>query len=99
MDIFNTSLYQAIVPSCLKTATIIPLPKTSTVSCLNDYRPIAFTPIIMKCFERLVMAHTKKTITLTVDPHQYADRTAPLRMPSLLWFTWPSFTWKVRVLH
>ncbi|KAI3357764.1 hypothetical protein L3Q82_015530, partial [Scortum barcoo] len=29
-DIFNTSLQQAAVPTCLKTATIIPIPKTST---------------------------------------------------------------------
>ncbi|KAI3375920.1 hypothetical protein L3Q82_003777 [Scortum barcoo] len=58
-DIFNTSLQQAAVPTCLKTATIIPIPKTSTVTGLNDYRPVALTPIVMKCFERLVMAHTK----------------------------------------
>ncbi|KAI3367049.1 hypothetical protein L3Q82_009681, partial [Scortum barcoo] len=56
-DIFNTSLQQAAVPTCLKTATIIPIPKTPTVTGLNDYRPVALTPIVMKCFERLVMAH------------------------------------------
>ncbi|KAI3353495.1 hypothetical protein L3Q82_019286 [Scortum barcoo] len=59
-DIFNTtSLQQAAVPTCLKTATIIPIPKASTVTGLNDYRPVALTPIVMKCFERLVMAHIK----------------------------------------
>ncbi|KAL0154309.1 hypothetical protein M9458_050422 [Cirrhinus mrigala] len=54
-DIFNTSLSQAVVPTCLKSTSIIPVPKKSPVSCLNDYRPIALTPIMMKCFERLVM--------------------------------------------
>ncbi len=54
-DIFNTSLSQAVVPTCLKSTTIIPVPKKSPVSCLNDDRPIALTPIMMKCFERLVM--------------------------------------------
>ncbi len=54
-DIFNTSLSQAAIPTCLKSTTIIPVPNKSPVSCLNDYRPIALTPIIMKCFERLVM--------------------------------------------
>ncbi|KAI3351371.1 hypothetical protein L3Q82_005914 [Scortum barcoo] len=73
-DIFNTSLQQAVVPTCLKTATIIPIPKTSTVTGLNDYRPVALTPIVMKCFERLVMAHIKDCIDVTVDPHQYAYR-------------------------
>ena len=61
-DIFNTSLQQAIVPSCFKAATIIPVPKKSSPSCFNDYRPVALTPIIMKCFERLVMAHIKSTL-------------------------------------
>ncbi|MCJ8741284.1 hypothetical protein PDJAM_G00068850 [Pangasius djambal] len=51
-DIFNISLSQAVIPTCLKSTTIIPVPKKSTVSCLNDYRPIALTPIMMKCFER-----------------------------------------------
>ncbi len=51
-DIFNTSLSQAVIPTCLKSTTIIPVPNKSPVSCLNDYRPIALTPIIMKCFER-----------------------------------------------
>ncbi|KAK3515154.1 hypothetical protein QTP70_008163 [Hemibagrus guttatus] len=58
-DIFNISLSSTIVPTCLKTTTIIPVPKKSPVSRLNDYRPIALTPIIMKCFERLIMRHIK----------------------------------------
>ncbi|KAI3376821.1 hypothetical protein L3Q82_000396 [Scortum barcoo] len=61
---------EAAVPTCLKTATIIPIPKTSTVTGLNDYRPVALTPIVMKCFERLVMAHIKDCVDVTVDPHQ-----------------------------
>ncbi|KAI4881499.1 hypothetical protein NFI96_012321 [Prochilodus magdalenae] len=71
-DIFNVSLTQAAVPTCLKTATIIP--KSSTVTGLNDYRPIALTLKVTKCFERLVMTHIKATIDVTVDPHQYAYR-------------------------
>ena len=35
-DIFSQSLSQAIIPSCLKTSTIIPVPKKNSVSCLND---------------------------------------------------------------
>ncbi len=34
-------------------------PKEVISSCFNDYRPIALTPILMKCFERLVMHHIK----------------------------------------
>ncbi|KAI4873926.1 hypothetical protein NFI96_030144 [Prochilodus magdalenae] len=53
-DIFNLSLAQAVVPTIFKTATIVPVPKYSTASTLNDFRPVALTPIISKCFERLV---------------------------------------------
>ncbi len=73
-DIFNTSLSQAVIPTCLKSTTIIPVPKKSPVSCLNDYRPIALTPIIMKCFERLVMHNIKTSLPNTLDPLQFAYR-------------------------
>ncbi len=74
-DIFNTSLSQAVVPTCLKSTTIIPVPKKSPVSCLNDYRPIALTPIMMKCFERLVMQKNQK------QPPQHT-RSTPVCIPS-----------------
>ncbi len=73
-DIFNTSPSQAVVPTCLKSTTIIPVPKKSPVSCLNDYRPIALTPIMMKCFERLVMHKIKTSLPNTLDPLQFAYR-------------------------
>lgn len=73
-DIFNRSLKEVIVPTCLKTATIIPVPKQTTVACLNDYRPIALTPVIMKCFERLVLNSIKAFIPANLDKHQFAYR-------------------------
>ncbi|KAK3516544.1 hypothetical protein QTP70_021739 [Hemibagrus guttatus] len=71
-DIFNISLTSAVVPTCLKTMTIVPVPKKSTVSCLNDYCPIALTPIMMKCFKRLVMRHIKTQLPHSLDPLQFA---------------------------
>ncbi len=73
-DIFNTSLSQAVVPTCLKSTTIISVPNKSPVSCLNDYRPIALTPIIIKCFERLVMQKNQNQPPNTLDPLQFAYR-------------------------
>ncbi len=61
-DIFNISLSQAVVPTCFKATTIIPVPKKSSPSCFNDYHPVALTPILMKCFERLVMHHVKSVL-------------------------------------
>ena len=73
-DIFNLSLAQAAGPTCFKTASIVHLPKHSNPTCLNDYHPVAHTPIIMKCFERLVLAHLKNSFPPTLDPHQFAYR-------------------------
>ena len=53
-DIYNVSLTQASVPTCFKSTTIVPFPKKSIVTCLNDYHPIALTPIIIKCLERII---------------------------------------------
>lgn len=73
-DIFNTSLDQAVVPSGYKTATIIPFPKKHTITCLNDNRRVALTPIIMKCFERLVKEHITSSLPPMFDPYQFAYR-------------------------
>ncbi|KAK1786349.1 hypothetical protein P4O66_018038, partial [Electrophorus voltai] len=70
-DIFNISLSCAVVPTCFKTTTIVPVPRKPTVSCLNDYRPIALTSIIMKCFKRLVMRHIKTQLPASLDPLQF----------------------------
>ncbi|KAK3546942.1 hypothetical protein QTP86_005332 [Hemibagrus guttatus] len=70
-DIFNISLTSAYV---LKTTTIVPVPKKSTVFCLNDYHPVALTPIVMKCFKRLIMKHIKTQLPPSLDPLQFANR-------------------------
>ena len=73
-DIFNHSLSQSVVPTCFKRATIVPVPKKATVTELNDYRPVALTSIIMKCFERLVKDHITSILPDTLDPLQFAYR-------------------------
>ncbi|KAF7647838.1 hypothetical protein LDENG_00165960, partial [Lucifuga dentata] len=73
-SIFNHSLLKAVVPSCLKSSIIIPVPKKPTIDCLKDYRPVALTPVITKCFERLVLRHIKACLPPCFDPHQYAYR-------------------------
>ncbi|XP_051554708.1 uncharacterized protein LOC127441387 [Myxocyprinus asiaticus] len=53
-EIFKLSLEQSVIPTCFKQSVIVPVPKKPQPSCLNDYRPVALTSIVMKCFERLV---------------------------------------------
>ncbi len=55
-SIFNESLATSVVPTSFKKSIIIPVPKNNKPSCLNDYRPVALTSIVMKVFERLVRA-------------------------------------------
>ncbi|KAI5619394.1 gastrula zinc finger protein XlCGF28.1-like [Silurus asotus] len=73
-DIFNLSLAQAAVPTCFKCTSIVPVPKHSNPTCLNDYRPVALTPIVMKCFELLVLAHLKDSLPTTFDSQLFAYR-------------------------
>ena len=74
-DIFNLSLSESVIPTCFKQTTIVPVPKNTKITCLNDYRPVALTSVAMKCFERLVMAHINTIIQETLDPHQFEQRT------------------------
>lgn len=71
-DIYNLSLAQVYVPTFFKSTTTVPLQKKSTATCLNDYWPIALTPIVMKCFEKIVMANIKDIIPDTLEPPQFA---------------------------
>ncbi|KAI3354708.1 hypothetical protein L3Q82_019203, partial [Scortum barcoo] len=49
-DILNMSLPQSVVPTCFKETIIVPIPKKTKILSLNDYRPVALTSTIMKCF-------------------------------------------------
>ena len=73
-DIFNSSLKSCHVPACFKTSTIIPVPKKTKISGLNDYRPVALTSVVMKSFERLVLRHLKAITDPLLDPLQFAYR-------------------------
>uniref|UniRef100_A0A3P9D376 B30.2/SPRY domain-containing protein n=1 Tax=Maylandia zebra TaxID=106582 RepID=A0A3P9D376_9CICH len=42
-------------PASLQSAIVVPLPKRTNISSLNDYRSAALTPVIMKCFVRCLI--------------------------------------------
>ncbi len=71
-SIFNESLATSVIPTSFKKSVIIPVPKNSKPSCLNDYRPVALTSIFMKVFERLLKNHICSSIPVTLDPFQFA---------------------------
>ncbi len=70
-SIFNESLATSVVPTSFKKSVIIPVPKNSKPSCLNDYRPVALTSTVMKVFERLLKKHICSSIPATLDPLQF----------------------------
>ena len=59
------------VPECRKSATIVPIPKKASITSLNDYRPVALTPTVMKCFEKLVQGGWKCCSDVPLDQHQH----------------------------
>ncbi|KAK3513325.1 hypothetical protein QTP70_012383 [Hemibagrus guttatus] len=71
-QIFNRSLELCEVPACFKHSTIIPIPKKPKITGLNDYRPVALTSVVMKSFERLVLAYLKNITGLLLDLLQFA---------------------------
>ncbi|KAK1797989.1 hypothetical protein P4O66_000750 [Electrophorus voltai] len=73
-DIFNLSLTLGIVPSSFKRSTIVPVPKKPRPSDLNDYRPVALTSVVMKCFEKLVRDFITSSLPASMDPLQFAYR-------------------------
>ena len=44
-NIFNMSLIECVIPTCFKQTTIVPVPKITKATCLNDYRPVALTSV------------------------------------------------------
>ena len=62
------------IPKLWKTSVIIPIPKRNKVQEPNDFRPVALTSNIMKCFERLFLTELLKETRDLLDPHQFAYR-------------------------
>ena len=60
------------MPRAWKISTIIPVPKKATPLQLNDYRPVALTPILTKCLEKVVSKHLKFDVVDQLDPFQFA---------------------------
>ncbi|KAK3557548.1 hypothetical protein QTP70_029230 [Hemibagrus guttatus] len=60
--------------ACFKTSAIVPVPKKTKITGLNDYRPVALTSVVMKSFERLVLSYLKDITDPLLDPLQFAYR-------------------------
>ena len=72
--LFQWSLDSYTIPSLWKSSTVIPIPKITKPAVLNDYRPVAFTPIVMKCFDRVIKGILLNETRNAADPFQFAYR-------------------------
>lgn len=70
--IFQTSIDLLKVPAIWKKATIIPIPKKSCPMENNEYRPVALTSIVMKCYEKYMVTKQKAEVGPKLDPQQFA---------------------------
>lgn len=71
----NISLSQDDVPSCLKTPTVVPVPKVCCVQTLR--RPTCGTHLHPDWVEKkLVLQRVRDNIPDSLDPHPYAFRTS-----------------------
>lgn len=61
--VFQSSEDTPVIPEVWKTSYIIPLPKKAGAEELGDYRSIAFTPIIMKSLEKIVVKQLLNSAT------------------------------------
>ena len=72
--IFNMSFRTGIVPSLWKQSCLIPVPKKSNISCMNDLRPVVLTAVPMKVCERIFLNYLKPLVDPILDPLQFAYR-------------------------
>ena len=70
--IFQLFLDSHVMPCAWMTSTIIPVPEKATPLQLNDYRPVALTPTIAKCLEKVVSKHLTFDVADQLDPFQFA---------------------------
>ncbi|XP_055359833.1 uncharacterized protein LOC114845009 isoform X1 [Betta splendens] len=70
--VFNQSLKLRVVPRLWKTSCVVPVPKTTHPKDLNNFRPVALTPHLMKTLERLVLHQLRCMVSSAMDLLQFA---------------------------
>jgi hypothetical protein len=73
-QLFSWSLRTCEIPKIWKHSIISPIPKICKPKQLNDYRPVALTSIVMKCFERIILSRLLTFTHSEFDPLQFAYR-------------------------
>ena len=81
-NIYQQSINEGKIPKAWKMSELVPVPKKSPPTCLNDYRPIALTSVLMKCLEKIVKKLLCEQVSRYTDKFQFAyTQIDVLRMP------------------
>ncbi len=66
--LFQRLLYTCTVPRSWNVSTIRPVPKKPGPTDLNNFCPVALTPVMAKCMERVDSKHLTSYIAEQLDP-------------------------------
>ena len=72
LELFQYLLDSLTMPSAWKMSCIVPLPKKPGATELKDFRPIALTSILGKCFERVIARQITGSVSNCFDHLQFA---------------------------
>ena len=71
-SLFQMLLNQQCIPSCWKSAVIVPVPKNQRPTENNDFRPVVLTSVVMKSLEKIVLHNLIQPIQEHIDTCQFA---------------------------
>ena len=84
-NVWNLSLSSHTWPSSWKTSNINSLPKTDNPTDFSHFRGINVTPVIARCFEKIVYnKHSKETFESNLSIYQFAYRTGGCSTDALI---------------
>ena len=69
--LFNTSFVTGCIPDEWKLASVVPVHKKGDKSCVDNYRPISLTCLVMKVFERCIHMELYYACESLLDPRQH----------------------------
>ena len=69
--LYNISFVTGCIPYEWKLATVVPIQKKDDKGCVENYRPISLTSLVMKVFERCIKKELLATCEPCLDPRQH----------------------------
>ncbi|KAL1448575.1 hypothetical protein WDU94_009878 [Cyamophila willieti] len=99
-NIFNVCLSSGKFPNLWKTAIVVPVPKTSNVNDVKNYRPISLLTNFSKLFEKIIVDHISCHVKNLLSPHQHGfvqGRSTTTNLVSFLQFTAPAVLNRLQV--